>query len=61
MSHNKVGYIAFVAHTVHAFLRDRNENPEIHDLVRLHQLRRFSKHVEIIKMKLVDLNLEIFS
>ena len=42
-SHNKEEYIAFVDQIVHAFLQDRNKNPELHELVKLYQLHRHSK------------------
>ena len=58
---NKEEYEAFVDQIVHAFLPDRNENPELHDLVKLCQLHRHQEHVENIKMNLKGLNLESFS
>ena len=42
-SDNKEEYVAFVDQIVHAFLRDRNENPELHELVKFYQLQRHSK------------------
>ena len=42
-SNNKEEYVAFVDQIVHAFLPDRNENPELHNLVKLFQLHRHSK------------------
>ena len=42
-SDNKEEYVAFVDQIVHAFLPDRNENPELHELVKLYQLHRHSK------------------
>ena len=60
-SKNKEEYVAFVDQIVHAFLPDRNENPELHDLVKLCQLHRHQEHVENIKMNLKGLNLESFS
>ena len=59
-SNNKKEYVAFVDQIVHAFLPDRNENPDFHNLVKLCQLHRHSKHVENINMDLVGLNLELF-
>ena len=35
-------YVSFVDQTVHAFLPDRNQIPELHDLVKLYQLHRHS-------------------
>ena len=32
---NKEEYVAFVDQILHAFLPDRNENPELHELVKL--------------------------
>ena len=37
-SNNKEEYVAFVDQIVHAILPDRNENPELHNLVKLYQL-----------------------
>ena len=37
---NKEEYEGFVDQIVNAFLPDRNENPELHDLVKLYQLHR---------------------
>ena len=42
-SKNKEEYVAFVDPTVHAFLPDRNENPELCNLVKLYQLHRLSR------------------
>ena len=42
-SKNEEDYVAFVDQVVHAFLCDRNENPELHNLVKLYQLHRHSK------------------
>ena len=42
-SDNKEEYVAFVDQIIHAFLPDRNENPELHELVKLYQLHRHSK------------------
>ena len=42
-SKNKEEYVAFVDQIAHAFLPDRNENPEVHNLVKLYQLHRHSK------------------
>ena len=39
-SNNKEEYVAFVDQIVQAFLPDRNENPEPHNLVKLYQLYR---------------------
>ena len=36
-------YVAFVDQIVHAFLPDRNENPELQNLVKLYQLHRHSR------------------
>ena len=58
---HKEEYIALIDQIDHAFLPDRNENQELHNLVKLYQLRRHSKHAENIKMQLVGLNLESFS
>ena len=43
ISDNKEEYVAFVDQIVHAFLPDRDENPELHELVKLYQLHRHSK------------------
>ena len=56
-SHNKEEYVGFVDQTVHAFLRDRNEIPELHDLESYVNFTDIEKHVENIKMKLLDLHL----
>ena len=56
---NKEEYDAFVDQIVHAFLRDRNENPELQNLVKLYQLHRHSRTCR--KINLVSLNLESFS
>ena len=40
---NKEGCVAFVDQIVNAFVPDRNENPELHDLVKLYQLLRHSR------------------
>ena len=40
---NKEEYVAFVDQIAHTFLPDRNENPELHELVKLYQLHRHSK------------------
>ena len=42
-SKNEEDYVAFVDQVVHAFLCDRNENPELHNLVKLYQLHRHSR------------------
>ena len=42
-SNNKEEHDVFVDQIVHAFLQHRNENPELHELVKLHQLHRHSK------------------
>ena len=42
-SDNMEEYVAFVDQIVHAYLPDRNENPELHELVKLYQLHRHSK------------------
>ena len=42
-SNNKEVYVAFVDEIVRAFLPDRNENPELHNLVNLYQLHRHSR------------------
>ena len=42
-SNNKKEYVTFVDQIFHAFLPDRNENPELHNLVKLYQLHRHSK------------------
>ena len=39
-SRNKEEYAAFVDQTVHAFLPERNENPDLHGLVKLYQLQK---------------------
>ena len=39
-SNNKEEYVVFVDQIVHEFLPDRNENPELHNLVKLYQLHR---------------------
>ena len=39
-SNNKEEYVAFIDQIAHAFLADRNENPELRDLVQLHKLHR---------------------
>ena len=41
-SNNKEEYVDFVDQIVHAFLPDRNENPELHNLVKLYKLHRHS-------------------
>ena len=41
-SNNKEEYVAFVDQIVHASLPERNENPELHNLVKLYQLHRHS-------------------
>ena len=53
--------MAFVDQIARAFLPDRNENPELHDLIKLCQLHRHQEHVENIKMNHKGLNLESFS
>ena len=53
--------MAFVDQIVHAFLPDRNENPELHNLVKLYQLHRHSRTCRNIKINLAGLNLESFS
>ena len=35
--------MAFVDQIVHAFLPDKNKNPELHNLVKLYQLHRHSR------------------
>ena len=42
-SNNKEEYVAFVDPIFRAFLSNRNENPEVRNLVKLHQLLRHSK------------------
>ena len=42
-SDNKEEYVAFFDQTVHAFLSDRNENSELHNLVKLYRLHRHSR------------------
>ena len=42
-SNIKEEYVAFVDQIVHAFLPDRNENPELQNLVKLYQLHRHSR------------------
>ena len=42
-SYNKEEYVAFVDQIVHTFLPDRKENPELHALVKLHQLHRYMR------------------
>ena len=42
-SDNMEEYVAFVDQIVHVYLPDRNENPELHELVKLYQLHRHSK------------------
>ena len=42
-SDNKEEYVAFVNQIVHAFLTDRNENPELHELIKFYKLHRYSK------------------
>ena len=48
---NKEEYVAFVDQILHAFLPDRNENPELHELVKLYQLHRHSKTCRKYKNK----------
>ena len=43
ISNNKEEYITLVDQIVHAFVPDRNENPELHNLVNLYQLHRHSR------------------
>ena len=50
-SDNKVEYVAFVDQIVHAFLPDRNENQELHELVKLYQLHRHPKTCRKYKNK----------
>ena len=40
---NKEGCLTFVDQIVNGFVPDRNENPELHDLVKLYQLHRHSR------------------
>ena len=42
-SDNKEEYVTFFDQTVHAFLSDRNENSELHNLVKLYRLHRHSR------------------
>ena len=42
-SNSKEEYVACVDQIVNAFLPDRNENPEFHNLVKLYQLHRHSR------------------
>ena len=51
ISDNKEEYVAFVDQIVHAFLPDRNENPELHELAKLYQLHRHSKTCRKYKNK----------
>ena len=60
-SNNKEEYVAFVDQIVRAFLPDRNENPELHNLVKLYQLHRHSKTCRKYKMNLEGLNMGSFS
>ena len=39
-SYKKKKYVAFVDQIVRSFLLDRNENPELHNLVKLYQIHR---------------------
>ena len=48
-SNNKEEYVAFVDEIVHSFLPDRNENPELHYLVKLYQLPRHSRILDQVK------------
>ena len=60
---NKEEYVAFADQIAHAFLPDRNENPELHELVTLYQLQRHSKACRKYKnkfAKFVNLSLENF-
>ena len=57
-SKNTEEYVAFVDQLVHAFLPDKNENPE---RLKLYQLHNIQKHVKNIKKNLVGLNLERYS
>ena len=41
--YKKKKYVAFVDQIVRSFLLDRNENPELHNLVKLYQLHRHSR------------------
>ena len=59
-SKNKEEYVTFVDQIVHAFLPDRNENPELHNLVKLYQLHRKSRTCRKYKNE-PGLNLESFS
>ena len=43
ISNNKEEYITLVDQIFHAFVPDRNENPELHNLVNLYQLHRHSR------------------
>ena len=40
---NVDGYVSFVDKIVHSFLPNKNENPDLHELVKLYQLHRHSK------------------
>ena len=51
-------YVAFVDKIVHAFLPNKNENPDLHELLKLYQLHRHSKLAINIKMRFVDFTLE---
>ena len=42
-SKNEEDYVAFIDQVVHAFLHDRNEKPELHNLGKLYQLHRHSR------------------
>ena len=59
-SKNKEEYVTFVDQIVHVFLPDRNENPELHNSVKLYQLHRKSRTCRKYKNE-PGLNLESFS
>ena len=46
ISRNKGEYLALVDQIVHAFLPDRNENPELHDLLKSRAVGSFFMVVE---------------
>ena len=61
ISNNKEEYVVFVDQIVHEFLPHRNENPELHNLVKLYQLHRHSRTCGKYKNEPYSLNLETFS
>ena len=50
-SNNKEKYAAFVDQIIHAFLPKKKIKPELHELVKLHQLHRHSKTCRKYKNK----------